>query len=154
MQQNESVFSSLTLDNDGKSFLQQSGRWAKFIGIVYLSLAALLLIMLVLMLANINLISNSLMNINGVSQEAIDFMLGAGKWLFALIIMLSCLTLVLNGYFLARFGTSVRTYILSMDDHDLQSGFRHLGNYLLLTTVLSLGSTIFSLVAILYFMII
>lgn len=154
MQHNESVFSSVTLDTEGKSLLRQSGRWAKFIGIVYLCLAALLLIMLVLMLANLNLITNALMNINGVSQEAINFMLGAGKWLFALMIIISSLTLFLNGYFLARFGASIKHYMLATDDLYLQAGFKHLGNYLLLTTILSLGSTLFSLVAILYFMVI
>lgn len=153
MENNESVLTSFTIDQEGKSLLKQSGSWAKFIGIVYLSLAGLLLVMLVLMLANLNLIASALMNINGVSQEAIDFMLGAGKWLFALMMILSCLTLVLNGYFLTRFGTSVRDYITSMEELDLHASFKQLGNYMMLTTILSLGSTLFSLVAILYFLI-
>ncbi len=153
MENNESILQVTNIDSSGQFQLVNSGKWAKFIGIVYLVIAALMLLIAILVFANLDLIANSLMNINGMSQEALAFMLGAGKWLFALMMALSCFILFLNGFFLVKFGAATKSYFIAYAEDTLSDSFHHLGRYLMLTTVLSILSTVFSVAAIAYYLI-
>jgi hypothetical protein len=151
MENNESILQTTNIDSSGQYQLVNSGKWAKFIGIVYLVIAVLMLLIAILVFANLDLIATSLMNINGMSQEALEFMMGAGKWLFALMMALSCFILFLNGFFLVKYGSATKSYSFSFGEEALSGSFYHLSRYLMLTTVLSIFSTIFSIAAIAYY---
>lgn len=153
MEQNDSILQLSDIDSSGQYQLNSSGRWAKFVGIVYLVIAGLMLLTTIVLFANLDLIASSLMDVYGMSNEALDFMMGAGKWIFALFMAISVFILFLNGFFLIRFGTSTGKYIKTYSETELENSFHHLTQYLMLTTILSILSTIFSLVAIAYYLI-
>ena len=151
MENYESNLQNTTIDSLGQYQLVNTGKWAKFIGIVYLVIASLIILIAIFVFANLDLIATTLMDINGMSQEALEFMKGAGKWLFGLMMALSCFTSFLNGFFLVKYGGATRAYSMSNSEETLASSFDHLGRYLMLTTTLSIISTVFSVVAIAYY---
>ena len=148
---NESILQLVNIDSSGRNLLESSGKWAKFIGITYLTMAGLLLVITVLLFANLDLIANAFMNVNGMSQASLDFMMGAGKWLFVLVTLLSFCVMFLNGYFLVKFGISSKNYSHTYNESALSYSFIFLSRYLILTTVLSVVSTVSSVLAFLYF---
>jgi hypothetical protein len=153
MENNKSILQVTDFDSSGQNQLNNSGKWAKFIGIVYLFIATLLLLIAILVLANLDLIAAYIMDINGMSIEALEFMMGAGKWLFTLMMAFSCFILFLNGFFLVKFGGATKSYATTYTEDALTGSFHHLGRYLMLTTILSIVSTVFSVAAIVYYMI-
>ncbi len=138
-------------DTTGQHVLASSGKWSKFIGISYLVMAGLILLITVLLFANLDMIANEFMNISGISQESLDFMMGAGKWIFALLMAISCFIMTLNGYFLVKFGISTNKFVMFQDEKNLSESFISLGRYLMLTTILSVFSTCTSVLAFLYY---
>jgi hypothetical protein len=153
MEQNETVFQAITIDSSGQGLLQSSGKWARFIGLVYLILAALLILITILLIANLQTIADAFMHLNGISNESMAFMMGAGKWLFAMSMALSTFILALNGLFLVRYGMSTKQYALHMAEVALENSFQHLSNYLILTTLLSVLSTVMTIAAIVFYLI-
>jgi len=152
MESQESILqSAANIDFSGQYELGSAGKWGRFIGIAYLSMAGLLLITTIMLFASMDAIADMFMNINGISPEALAFMMGAGKWLFILLMGFSFFVLVLNGFLLAKFGSSSKTYTTTLDEESLSNTFLHLGRYLMLTTVLSIVSTISSIIAFLYY---
>ena len=151
MENHESIIQEFTIDSSGQAHLFSAGRWAKFIGIIYLIMAGFSVLITILLFANLDHIADTLMDINGMSQEALDFMMGAGKWIFLFCMILSCLILVMNGLFLVNFGTNSGKYFHTQDENRLLKSFSYLGRYLMLTTILSTISTVFSVVAFLYY---
>ena len=151
METNDSIFQDSSIDSSGQTQLISTGKWAKFIGIVYLVLAALLFIMGILLFTNLEIIASQIMEVSGMSQEALAFMMGAGKWLFILMIILSSAILAFNGYFLVKFGKSSKQYSLTFSENQLADSFAHLSKYMMLTTVLSILSILFSIIAIGYY---
>ena len=151
METNESILQSAGIDSSGQYLLGSAGKWAKFIGIAYLVMAVLLLITTILLFASMDAIADMFMNINGISPEALAFMMGAGKWLFILLMGFSFFVLLLNGFLLVKFGASSKTYTTTFNEESLSNTFLHLGRYMMLTTVLSVVSTISSIIAFLYY---
>jgi hypothetical protein len=116
-------------------------------------MAALIVLISFLLLLNLGFIANAFMDINGMSPESLHFMMGAGKWLFTLMMGLSALVLVLNGYYLVKFGRSAKLHSLHQGEVSLSDAFVHLGKYLMITAILSLLSTISTIAAIFYYVI-
>ena len=147
MEQLSDILPELQLDSSGQEQLAGAGRWARFIGVVYLVMAILTLSVTLLLLLNLNFIANMLMEANGISQESIEFIMGAGKWIFALFMLLSVFIMGLNGYFLLHFGKHSK----QAGELPLQKTYYFLGRYLMLNTILSAVSTFFSIMAFLYY---
>jgi hypothetical protein len=157
LEQTNSILSSSELDSAGIHELNYAGKWSKFIGIVYIVSSVLVFLTMAGMfiafeyLADINEIADYGRNLYGISDEAMSFLLGAGKWLFIIMTLITSAVLFRNGYLLLKFETSSRSYFFSNQEEYLVHSFRYLTRYFMITVALSLFSTITTIVAIIYY---
>ena len=152
MEQNNAMPNNSLPIEDQFAELQTAGKWSFFIGIVYLVFSGLVFLTGILVFGNVDYIVSALMNVNGIGESAMQFMLGAGKWMFILFILICSCVLVLNGILLVRFGKSCSYYFFHKETKSLPSVFYHAGNYFLLTTILSIISSLFTLALIIFYM--
>ncbi|MBK7762921.1 MAG: hypothetical protein IPI46_06055 [Bacteroidetes bacterium] len=144
-------FTDISTESAKHNELQSSGAWAKFIGIVYVLSAAMVLILIVLVIANLEMLAQKLIVLNGLSESTLLFLMGAGKWLFTFIMLVSGSVFFLNGFFLLKFGNSTKQYLASLHTEYIAKAFHYLGRYMMLTAVLSVLSTVLSLAALLFY---
>jgi hypothetical protein len=151
-EQENQLWESDILQPEATRQLAITGRWASFVGIVYLSLSAIVCLIMVLIVANLKYILDSLLLINGLSETALAFMMGAGKWLFMLMMAISGLNFFLNGLYLFRFGKATPHPGLVSEDEDLAGSFHSLAQYLSLTAILSVISLVMNLLAVVFYL--
>ena len=150
MEHSESIFQPAAFTDNHEGQLSSTTRWANFIGILYLIFAGLSLLLTVALVANMDAIARSLMEINGMSQEVIDFVQSGGKWLLLVFMLMVALVMFFNGWLLVRFRGSFRTFQEGRKEHDLAGSFQFLSQFLMLTTVLSVLSALSSVAMIIW----
>ena len=151
MERHESEI-EITMIKPAQASIIRSAKWANFIGWVYIVLAVLILLTAILIIANLKLIAESLMDINGISRVTITFLMGTGKWLFISVMIASSVILGLIGYYLVNFAGPYQKAPESLKEELLLNSFLDLGKYFRLTTILSVLSAVFSVTAIIYYM--
>lgn len=148
----ENFFDQFIHSIEGKNPLQTSGRWARFIGVVFINLSLITLLTFILLLVQEDKIAASLMEINRMSNETMLLVRGSGKWVFGLVIITAVSVMVLNAYWLIRFSFSSKNYILKGEEQELQNSFEFLNKYLRITVILGLLSVGVSVIAALFSM--
>lgn len=146
-----SVLTDPSIDTTQYNALKGSGAWAKFIGIVYLLSAAMLFLIIILVIANLEMLVHKLIVLNGLSESTLFFLMGAGKWLFTCIMSISGLVFFLNGFLLLKFGNASNHFIITKQSELMENAFQYLGRYMMLTAVLSVLSTVISIAALLFY---
>ncbi len=131
--------------------LKSAGNWARFIGVVFIIFALFALGILIFIFTNLSDLANQFMQLNGMSDQAMEFILGAGKWIFAFFMIIIASVLLVNAYYLINFqrkGASLYTF---KQEINIQVSLHFLSRYLFISTLLGVLSTLLSLIAILYF---
>lgn len=146
-EQTNSIFETAEIDTSSVAQLQSTSRWSFFIGIIYIILAALMVLLTVVIYANLDEVVGVLSNASGISSEAMDFLTSSGKWVFLLMMIIVGFVLIINAVYLIRFRTSVRDFQLTNEEKQLTFAFEHLTKYLMITTILSVISIVLSIVA-------
>lgn len=150
MTSGETFFDQFIHSLEGKNPLQTSGRWARFIGIVFIMLSLITLLTFILILAQEDKIAASLMEINHMSSESLEFIRGGGKWLFGIMIFAAVSVMLINAYWLIRFSFSSKNYIQQGNELELQRSFEFLNKYLRITVILGILSIGISVIAALF----
>ena len=132
--------------------LKSAGHWANFIGIVFLVMAILVLAINIFVFTNLNEIANQFMHLNGMSEQSLNFIHGAGKWLFTFIMLIIAAVMGINSFFLIRFYRKSNKFYISEVEQDLQQCLHSLSQYLFISTILGIFSMIITLMAILFYM--
>ncbi|MBL7765184.1 MAG: hypothetical protein JNJ58_03750 [Chitinophagaceae bacterium] len=145
--QTNSIFETAEVDTSSIAQLQSTSRWSFFIGIIYIILAALMVVLTVVIYANLDQVVNVLSSASGVSNEALEFLTANGKWVFLLMMLIVGFVLIINAIYLIRFRTSVRNFQLTNEEKQITFAFEHLTKYLMITTILSVISIALSVVA-------
>lgn len=144
MEHSESIFKPAAFNENHEAQLSATTRWANFIGKLYLIFAGLSILLAVALVANMDTIARSLMEINGISQEVIDFVQSGGKWLLLVFMLMVSLVIFFNGWLLVCFRGSFRNYQQNRKENFLTDSFQFLSRFLMLSTVLSVLSALSS----------
>ena len=148
MEKNTSILQQVELDSSGTEQIKTSGKWAKFIGIIFIVLAIISLLTFVGIFANMDSLLNVMMEYNGMSDQALAFMTGGGKYILIFPILIIIAVFVLNAIFLIRFRNGSENYFLTGNEDELASSFNNLGKYFKISVALGILSTIGSLIAV------
>lgn len=150
MTNGEQFFDQFIHSIEGKNPLQTAGRWARFIGVVFIILSLITLLTFILLLAQQDKIAASLMELNRMSSESLAFIKGGGKWLFGITLSIAVAVMMINAYWLIRFSFSSKNYIAQGEESELQNSFEFLNKYLRITVILGLFSVGVSIIAALF----
>ena len=148
MDNNTSILQQVEIDSSGTELIKSSGKWAKFIGIVFIVMAALFLLMGIAIFANIDLLTERMMDYGRMSDQALAFIAGGGKYLFVLLLLIIIGVFVVNAVYLIRFRNASENYFLTGNEDELGASFENLSKYFLITTILGVASTIISFIAV------
>ncbi len=142
MENQDSIFQATAIDTMSTEHLGSTSKWTRFIGVMYTIFGILTLSTAILIIANVDEIAKILMQYNGISDSAMEFIQGAGKWLFLLIFLLISIVFFVNAFYLIKFGNSFHDFRLRQEESNLTKSFDYMGKYLMITTILSVVSTL------------
>lgn len=148
MENNTSFLQQIELDSIGAEQIKSSGKWAKFIGIVFIVMASLFLLMFIGIFANIEMIVERMMDYGGMSEQALAFIAGGGKYLLVVLFLIIIAVFVINAVYLIKFRNASENYFLTGNETELGESFNNLGKYFMITTILGIASTIISAIAV------
>lgn len=147
MDQQSSFLHQNEIDQTGQSLLQTSGKWSNFIGIVYVIMAILMLLLCVGVYISADELVSRIRELAGLSNEAYEFITGAGKVIFLILSLIMVSVITLNGVYLIQFKNKISTFVISGEEHSLRDGFSQLKKYFTLTTILGAISMLISFIA-------
>lgn len=150
MEHSKSIFQPAAFTESHEAQLSSTTRWANFIGTLYLIFAGLMILLAVALVANMDSIARSLMEINGISEEVILFVQSGGKWLLLLFMLMVALVIFINGWLLVRFRGSFSHYQWDRKENFLADSFQFLSRFLMLSTILSVLSALSSVAMIIW----
>lgn len=135
------------MNEEGKVQLTAVAKWTKFLAIIFFIFGIILILSSILLLANYNEMMNEVIKLNGISNEMIDMLEKGGKYAIGFIMILSAVLLIINGYFLYKFSTYSKQYILTPDDATFLNSFTFLKKYLYFSLILSCISLVASFIS-------
>ncbi|MCC7029189.1 MAG: hypothetical protein IT257_02710 [Chitinophagaceae bacterium] len=138
---------TFSLETAGEEQLQSAGKWARFVGIVFIIFGSVLLFATILLLANFSSLMNEVIQLNGISEEMIDMLEKGGKYFIAFALILSAAVLFVNGVLLFRFGSYSNQYIRHKNESTLIASFENLKRYIYFSFIMACISAVLSLIS-------
>ena len=145
MEAQESILKEIVVDSSGAEQLKTAGRWARFIGIFFISMGSLVLLSSLFLFFSIDYFQEDLMQLNGMSESSFEFLSSYGKWILLLMMLIVVGVIVFNAYSLIKFSQNNNHFWHTRKEMHLSNSFYHLNNYLKITVILGIISVIISL---------
>jgi hypothetical protein len=148
MENNTSILQPVELNSVGAEQIKSSGKWAKFIGIVFVALAILTTLLFISIITNIDKLKEMITEKIGMSDLSYSQIESFGLIALAILYIVFITVFVLNAFFLIRFRNGSENYFLTGNEDELANSFNNLGKYFKISVALGILSTIGTLIAV------
>ena len=148
MENNTSILQPVELNSVGAEQIQSSGKWAKFIGIIFVALAILTTLLFVSIITNIDKLKEMITEKIGMSDLSYSQIESFGLIALAILYIVFITVFVLNAFFLIRFRNGSENYFLTGNEDELANSFNNLGKYFKISVALGILSTIGTLITV------
>ena len=148
MENNTSILQPVELNSVGAEQIQSSGKWAKFIGIIFVALAILTTLLFVSIITNIDKLKEMITEKIGMSDLSFSQIASFGFIILAILFIVFIAVFVLNAIFLIRFRNGSENYFLTGNEDELANSFNNLGKYFKISVALGILFTIGTLIAV------
>jgi hypothetical protein len=137
-------------DEQDSQALQTAGKWAQFIGIIFIFISLITLITFIFLLSNDRVIAKKLMEINRMSTQAVELFMTGGKIIFGFAMLVAVSVMTVNAYWLIKFNLSIKAFRINHNEEELNDTFSYLTKYLKITFILGCVYFFVSVIAVLF----
>jgi hypothetical protein len=148
MENNTSNLQPVELNSAGASQIKSSGKWAKFIGIVFVVPAILITLLFVSIITNTDKLKKMITEKIGMSELSYSQIESFGLIALAILYIVFITVFVLNAFFLIRFRNGSENYFLTGNEDELANSFNNLGKYFKISVVLAILYAFGTLIAV------
>lgn len=138
------------LDDQDSTELATAGKWAQFIGIVFIILGGITCLTFVFLLWKDDAIARKLMKINHLSEQSVNVIMTGGKVIFGGAMAVAVTVMFLVAFWLIKFHQAIKAFTLHHSEHELNQTFDYLSKYFKITFVLGCFYLFVSVLGILF----